>query len=143
LEILLALGIGLIFACGIFLVLRPRSFSVVLGLALLSYGVNLLIFMGGRIDRIAPPLSLPGATGLADPLPQALVLTAIVIGFGMTAYLVALALRSLGETGSDRVDVGGPGDGAGEDLNTLRAEDRADGAADRAIDDGRGGGASR
>lgn len=114
-EILLSLGIGLIFACGIYLVLRPRSFSVVLGLALLSYGVNLLIFMGGRIDRIVPPLSLPGATGLADPLPQALVLTAIVIGFGMTAYLVALALRTQGETGSDRVDGDGSGYGGTRD----------------------------
>jgi len=107
-EILIALGVGLIFACGVYLVLRPRSFSVVLGLALMSYGVNLLIFLGGRIDRFVPPLTLPGATGLADPLPQALVLTAIVIGFGMTAYLVALALRMLGDTGSDRVDGPGP-----------------------------------
>ena len=105
-EILLALSIGLIFAFGVYLVLRPRSFSVVLGLTLLAYGVNLLIFLGGRIDRVAPPLSLPGATGLADPLPQALVLTAIVIGFGMTAYFVALALRGLGETRSDLVDQG-------------------------------------
>jgi len=111
-EILIAAGIGLIFACGIYLVLRPRSFSVVLGLTLLAYGVNLLIFLGGGIDRIVPPVSLPGATGLADPLPQALVLTAIVIGFGMTAYLVALALRSLGETGSDRVDGAGPAEGS-------------------------------
>jgi multicomponent K+:H+ antiporter subunit C len=78
---------------------------VVLGLTLLAYAVNILIFLGGRIDRTMAPLSLPGATGLADPLPQALVLTAIVIGFGMTAYLIALALKALGESGTDRVDL--------------------------------------
>jgi multicomponent K+:H+ antiporter subunit C len=103
-ELLLSLSIGLVFGCGVYLLLRPRSFSVVLGLTLISYAVNILIFMGGRIDRRVPPLSLPGAAGLADPLPQALVLTAIVIGFGMTAYLVAMALRQLGESGSDAVD---------------------------------------
>ncbi len=127
-EILIALSIGLIFACGIYLVLRPRSFSVVLGLTLLAYGVNLLIFLGGGIDRVVPPLSLPGATGLADPLPQALVLTAIVIGFGMTAYLVALALRTLGETGSDRVDGAGV-DGAGLEADGSE-DDRADSGPD-------------
>ena len=103
-ELLLSIGIGLLVACGVFLLLRPRSFSVVLGLALLSYAVNILILMGGRLDRRTPPLALPGADRLADPLPQALVLTAIVIGFGMTAYLLALALRLLSETGSDAVD---------------------------------------
>jgi multicomponent K+:H+ antiporter subunit C len=91
-------------ACGIYLVLRPRSFSVVLGITLLSYAVNALIFFAGRLNAGMPPLALPGAAELADPLPQALVLTAIVIGFGMTAYLVALALRAKGETGSDHVD---------------------------------------
>ena len=105
-EIVVALGIGLLTACGIYLVLRPRTFSVILGLTLLSYAVNLLIFVGGRLNATAPPLALPGAKGLADPLPQALVLTAIVIGFGMTAYLVALALRAKGESGSDHVDAG-------------------------------------
>jgi multicomponent K+:H+ antiporter subunit C len=104
-QALLSLAVGLMFACGVWLVLRPRTFSVVLGLTLLAYAVNILIFLGGRIDRTMAPLSLPGATGLADPLPQALVLTAIVIGFGMTAYLIALALKALGESGTDRVDL--------------------------------------
>lgn len=104
-EILLSLAIGLMMACGIWLVLRPRTFSVVLGLTLLAYAVNILIFLGGRIERTTAPLSLPGASNLADPLPQALVLTAIVIGFGMTAYLIALSLKALGESGTDRVDL--------------------------------------
>lgn len=103
-ELVLALGLGVLSACGLYLVLRPSSFSVVLGLTLLSYAVNLLIFFGGRINARTPPLVLPGTTGHADPLPQALVLTAIVIGFGMTAYLVALTLKAKGESGTDHVD---------------------------------------
>jgi multicomponent K+:H+ antiporter subunit C len=103
-EALLAAGVGLIFACGMWLVLRPRSFSVVLGLTLITYAVNLLILLGGRLGATSPPLALKGATGLADPLPQALVLTAIVISFGMTAFLIALALRAAGQSGDDAVD---------------------------------------
>ncbi len=103
-EILVSAGVGLVVACGLYLMLRPRIFSVILGLSLLSYAVNALIFFGGRLSATQPPLALPGATGIADPLPQALVLTAIVIGFGMTAYLVALALRAKGETGTDHID---------------------------------------
>ncbi len=104
-ELLLSLAVGLMFGCGVWLVLRRRTFSAVLGLTLLAYAVNLMIFLGGRIDRNVAPLTLPGAEGLADPLPQALVLTAIVIGFGMTAYLVALSLKALGTSNSDRVDL--------------------------------------
>lgn len=103
-ELLLSIAVGLIVAAGIWLVLRPSSFSVVLGLTLLSYGVNVLILLSGRLGARMPPIALKGATGVADPLPQALVLTAIVISFGMTAYLVALALRAVGEQGDDRLD---------------------------------------
>ena len=105
-EILVSAAIGIVVSCGLYLILRPTTFSVVLGLTLLSYAVNALIFVGGRLNATAPPLILPGTSGHADPLPQALVLTAIVIGFGMTAYLVALALRAKGESGSDHVDAG-------------------------------------
>jgi len=103
-EILLSIGIGALVATGTWLLLRERSFSVILGLTLLSYAANLLIFAGGRLGSDDPPLALPGQEAPADPLPQALVLTAIVIGFGMTAYLVALALRAKAETGTDQVD---------------------------------------
>jgi multisubunit Na+/H+ antiporter MnhC subunit len=105
-EFLVSAAIGLLTASGLYLILRPTTFSVVLGLTLLSYAVNALIFVGGRLYASAPPLILPGTGGHADPLPQALVLTAIVIGFGMTAYLVALALKAKGESGSDHVDAG-------------------------------------
>ena len=103
-ALVISMAVGLLAACGIYLLLRPRIFSVILGLTLLSYAVNALIFLGGRLGATAAPLALLGARGLSDPLPQALVLTAIVIGFGMTAYLVALALRARAETGTDHVD---------------------------------------
>ena len=102
-EALAALCVAVLTACGVFLVLRARTFAVVLGLSLLSYAVNLFLFFSGRLATGAPPLaSAQGPT--ADPLPQALVLTAIVIGFGMTAFLVILALRARGELGTDHVD---------------------------------------
>lgn len=104
-EILVALTIGLLTACGVYLVLRARTFPVVLGLSLMSYAVNLFLFVMGRLVIGVPPIVGRSDT-YADPLPQALVLTAIVISFGMTAFVVVLALRALGETGSDHVDAG-------------------------------------
>ena len=103
-ELLVASGIGVVAACGVYLMLRGRTFPVVLGLTLLSYAVNFFIFAMGRLAVGVPPLVADGAPGYADPLPQALVLTAIVIGFGTTGYLVELALRTRDETGSDHVD---------------------------------------
>jgi multicomponent K+:H+ antiporter subunit C len=94
--------------CGVWLLLRARTFDVVLGLALLGYGVNLFIFAMGRVGTRAAPFVDPAQAATlathADPLPQALVLTAIVIGFAMTALLLAIALRARAETGSDHVD---------------------------------------
>lgn len=102
-EALAACVIAVLVACGVYLVLRARTFTVVLGLSLLSYAINLFLFFSGRLTTGAPPLAAsPGPT--ADPLPQALVLTAIVIGFGMTAFAVILALRARGELGNDHVD---------------------------------------
>lgn len=103
-ALILSLGVGLLAACGIYLLLRERTFSVILGLTLLSYAVNLMLFASGRLVLDGPPLILDGIEAHTDPLPQALVLTAIVIGFGMTAYLVALALRAQGELSTDHVD---------------------------------------
>jgi len=103
-ELLVASALGLITASGVYLLLRPRTFSVVLGLSLLGYAVNGFIFVMGRLASGAPPLVSAGAAGYADPLPQALVLTAIVIGFGMTGFIIELALRARQDTGSDHVD---------------------------------------
>ena len=103
-ELMLAIGLGIVTACGVYLLLRGRTFPVVLGLSLLSYGVNLFIFSMGRLGSGAPPIVTPEAAGYADPLPQALVLTAIVISFGMTGLIMALSVRTWHETGSDHVD---------------------------------------
>ena len=106
--LLVALGIGVLTGCGVWLLLRQRSFDLVLGLTLLSYAVNLFIFAAGWLKVGALPLldkvGVATLANTADPLPQALVLTAIVIGFGMTALLLALALRTRAETGTDDVD---------------------------------------
>jgi multicomponent K+:H+ antiporter subunit C len=102
-EFLFASGIGWIVAIGVYLMLRGRSFSVVLGLSLLGYAVNVFIFGMGRLWSAAPPI-LGAKELLADPLPQALVLTAIVIGFATTGFVIELALRSHHDGGSDHVD---------------------------------------
>ncbi len=103
LEFLLASGIGWVTACGIWLMLRGRTFPVVLGLTLLGYAVNVFIFAMGRLWSGVPPI-LAGGSAVADPLPQALVLTAIVIGFATTGFVIELALRSHHESGTDQVD---------------------------------------
>lgn len=103
LEFLVATGIGWVTAVGLYLMLRGRSFPVVLGLTLLGYAVNVFIFTMGRLWNAAPPI-LTGREPVADPLPQALVLTAIVIGFATTGFVVELALRGRHEGGSDQVD---------------------------------------
>jgi multicomponent K+:H+ antiporter subunit C len=102
-EFLLATGIGIVTACAIYLMLRGRTFAVVLGLSLFGYAVNVFIFVMGRLWTNAQPI-LAGNTTVADPLPQALVLTAIVIGFATTGFVIELALRSNHESGSDHVD---------------------------------------
>ncbi len=106
-EIVLALAIGVLTASGVWLVLRPRTFQVLIGLTLLSYAVNLFIFSTGGLRIGAEPV-LRGPAGslidYADPLPQALVLTAIVIGFATTALLLVVILAARGLTGGDHVD---------------------------------------
>ena len=105
---LIAIALGTLTACGIYLMLRARTFELILGLTLLSYAVNLFIFFMGRINVDAAPIvdGQRAATlaNYADPLPQALVLTAIVIGFAMTAVMLVIALRTRAFTGSDHVD---------------------------------------
>lgn len=107
-ELILALAIGILFAAGTWLVLRPRSFQVIVGLMLLSYAVNLLIFVSGQLWQGKPPILQDGhlvdPALYADPLPQALVLTAIVIGFATTALYLVVLLASRGLSGTDHVD---------------------------------------
>ncbi|WP_111637660.1 Na+/H+ antiporter subunit C [Marinomonas shanghaiensis] len=102
-EGMYAFCVGLLTACGIFLALRGRTFSVVIGLTLLSYAVNLFLFASGRLKLNAAAV-LEQSEQYSDPLPQALVLTAIVIGFAMTAFVVILAMRARADLGNDHVD---------------------------------------
>jgi len=103
-EILVASGVGAMTAAGVYLLLRGRTFPVIIGLAMLSYAINLFLFATGRLVIDRPPVISDSALGYTDPLPQALVLTAIVISFGMTAVIVVLALRAYLAAGTDAVD---------------------------------------
>lgn len=102
-ETLISVAVGLLTASGIFLTLRARTFPVVLGLTLLSYAVNLFIFASGRLVADGAAV-LNQDLAIPDPLPQALVLTAIVIGFAMTAFAVILSMRARADLGNDHVD---------------------------------------
>ncbi|GAA0627356.1 Na+/H+ antiporter subunit C [Brevundimonas kwangchunensis] len=111
-EIVLSLAIGVLGASGVWLLLRPRTFQVIMGLCLLSYAVNIFIFSMGRLKIAAPPVTASGLENPAlydDPTPQALVLTAIVISFALTALFLVVLLAARGATGSDHVDGEEPG----------------------------------
>lgn len=107
-ELVIALGIGVLAGSGVWLLLRPRTFQVAIGLSLLSYAVNLFIFVMGWVRGGRPPFIEAGVPvdvrAFADPLPQALVLTAIVIAFATTALLLVVLLAARGLTGTDHVD---------------------------------------
>lgn len=105
-ELILATAIGVMTGSGVWLILRPRTYQVIIGLCLLSYAVNLFIFSVGGIKINAPAILGNGVdvTKLADPVPQALVLTAIVIGFATTALFLVVLLAARGLTGTDHVD---------------------------------------
>jgi multicomponent K+:H+ antiporter subunit C len=107
-ELIIALGIGVLTGSGVWLLLRPRTFQVIIGLSLLSYAVNLFIFIMGWVrGGLAPVVAAGTAADFArftDPLPQALVLTAIVISFATTALLLVVLLAARGLTGTDHVD---------------------------------------
>ena len=113
-ELLVASSIGILTASGLYLVLRLRSFPVIMGTSLLTYAVNVFLFASGRLTVGAPPI-LSDAARYTDPLPQALVLTAIVISFGMTAVVVMIALGAYLGNKDDYVD---------EPLTDTKAEDR-------------------
>lgn len=113
-ELILAVGIGVLTASGIWLTLRPRTFQVVIGLSLIAYAVNLFIFAMGRLRVAAPPTltstEAVDASRYTDPVPQALVLTAIVISFALTALFLVVILAARGITGTDHVDGREPGE---------------------------------
>jgi multicomponent K+:H+ antiporter subunit C len=107
-EVVLALAIGVLAGAGVWLVLRPRTFQVIMGLTLLSYAVNLFILSVGSLYLEKAPIIRAGVPATlehyTDPMPQALVLTAIVIGFATTALFLVVLLASRGLSGTDHVD---------------------------------------
>jgi len=103
-ELLVASAIGVLTASGIYMILRLRAFPVIIGTSLLSYAVNVFLFASGRLALNAPPVLRDGVEVYSDPLPQALVLTAIVISFGMTAVVVIIALGSYLSADDDLVN---------------------------------------
>jgi multicomponent K+:H+ antiporter subunit C len=107
-EAVLALVIGVLGGAGVWLVLRPRTFQVIMGLTLLSYAVNLFIFSIGSVYTDKPPIVRPGVPAdlehYTDPLPQSLVLTAIVISFATTALFLVVLLAARGLSGTDHVN---------------------------------------
>lgn len=113
-EALLAVVCGVLYGCGFYMMLRRRLAQLIIGLGLVSTGTNLLIFTAGGLTRGGPPVIPAGAEGLvppyADPVPQSLILTAIVIGFGVTAFALVLARRVHETLGTDDVDAVGTGD---------------------------------
>ena len=118
LELLVASAIGILTAAGLYLTLRMRTFPVILGISLLTYAVNVFLFAAGRLTVGAPPILRDGVEVYADPLPQALVLTAIVISFAMTAVVVMIALGAYLGTDDDHIN-----DPVADDDADPRAED--------------------
>lgn len=102
-ELWIACAIGGLVFCGVYLILRARTFPVALGLTLLSYAINIFLFSMGRL-KTGQPAVIGASASYTDPVPQALVLTAIVIGFAMTAFLLILSLRAYVILGTDHVD---------------------------------------
>jgi len=117
-EFLIASAIGILTTVGIYLVLRQRTYPVIMGISLLTYAVNLFLFASGRLTIGASPILIDGISEYTDPLPQALVLTAIVISFGMTAVVVMIALGAYLGSNDDHVD-------DQIDEGTDRAEDQS------------------
>ncbi|MCB1332222.1 MAG: Na+/H+ antiporter subunit C [Roseivivax sp.] len=123
-ELIVASAVGVLTAGGVYLILRLRAFAVIIGLALLSYAVNVFLFSSGGLSVNLPPiLSKYGDAAYTDPLPQALVLTAIVISFGMTAVLVMIALGAYLEADTDRINI--PAEDPDADGDADAAEGRA------------------
>jgi multicomponent Na+:H+ antiporter subunit C len=107
-EVVMAFVIGGLYAAGLYLMLRRSIVKLVLGLAILANAANLLIFTAARLTRGRPPLVPEGAAAAAapyaDPLPQALILTAIVISFGVVAFALVLVHRAYQAVGTDDLD---------------------------------------
>lgn len=129
-EVTLAVLIGALYAAGLYMMMRRSLAKVVIGLSLLSYAASLLIFTVNGVMRGRPPLVPEGAVRpvepFADPLPQALILTAIVIGFGVQAFALVLFKRAYQAAGTD-------------DLDRIRSTELPKKTSGRAVSEDRGG----
>lgn len=107
-DTVLALLIGALYAAGLYLMMRRSIVRLIFGLVILGHAVNLLIFSAGRVTQSNPPIVPDGATEIltpfADPLPQALILTAIVIGFGLQAFALVLFRQTYRRCGAEDLD---------------------------------------
>jgi len=103
-EILMSIVAGLLVASAVYLILSKSLLRIIIGTGLLSHGAHLLILTMGGLDGSAPPILKDGVTSFADPLPQALILTAIVISFGVTAFFLVLAYRAYQELETDDIN---------------------------------------
>jgi multicomponent Na+:H+ antiporter subunit C len=112
-EFLMAIVIGILFMAAVYLILSRSLLKIILGTGLLSHGAHLLILTMGGLGGTSPPVLAEGVTDYADPLPQALILTAIVISFGVTAFILVLAYRTYAEHQTD-------------DMNLMKGNDEHD-----------------
>lgn len=112
-EFVMAIVIGILFMAAVYLILSRSLLKIILGTGLLSHGVHLLVLTMGGLGGASPPVSAEGVTDYADPLPQALILTAIVISFGVTAFILVLAYRTYAEHQTD-------------DMNLMKGNDEHD-----------------
>lgn len=112
-ELLMAILIGVLFTAAVYLILSRSILKIIIGTGLLSHGAHLLILTMGGLGGSAPPVLSEGVTDFADPLPQALILTAIVISFGVTAFILVLAYRAYAVHKTD-------------DMNQLKGNDEHD-----------------
>lgn len=103
-EVIMSFAIGFLFMAAVYLILSKSILRIIIGTGLLSHGAHLLILTMGGLGGEAPPVLADGVTNMADPLPQALILTAIVISFGVTAFFLVLAYRAYQELGTDNLD---------------------------------------
>lgn len=103
-EIIISILAGVLFAVGIYNMLQKQLLRIAIGTGLISHGAHLFILTMGELKRGAPPIITEGITEYTDPLPQALILTSIVISFGVTSVVLVLAYRTITENDTDNMD---------------------------------------
>lgn len=104
-ELVMAIVIGILFTAAIYLILSKSLLKIVFGTTLLSHGAHLLLLTMGGLGGSAPPVLSKGVTDFVDPLPQALILTAIVISFGVTSFMLVLAYKTYSKHQTDNMDL--------------------------------------